>query len=102
MAVKRVCDCCGKEITKDVFMTLGLLPFRALRGVTFKDAPCFTIYNQELCDSCAEEVYKNYRLMKANKKGKTLKRVCINCGNEDNNNPICPVCKSQNWEIEEE
>ena len=93
MSVKRLCDCCGKEITKDDFMVLNLLPFQTSRGFTFEHAPCSATSNQELCDSCAAE---------ANKQGKILKRVCLNCGHEDNDNPVCPVCKSQNWEIEEE
>lgn len=66
MSVKRLCDCCGKEITKDDFMVLNLLPFHTSRGFTFEHSPCSTI-SQELCDSCAEEVYEHYQLMKATK-----------------------------------
>ena len=101
MSVKRLCDCCCKEITNYDFIVLNLFSSQTSRGLVFEHTTCPTT-SQELCDSCAAEVYEHYRLMKANKQGKTLKRVCLNCGHEDNDNPVCPVCKSQNWEIEEE
>lgn len=94
MSVKRLCDCCGKEIIKKDFTVLDLL--------LFSYTSCSRRFKQELCDSCAAEVYEHYRLMKANKQGKILKRVCFNCGYEDDNNPVCPVCKSKNWELKEE
>lgn len=102
MSIKRLCDCCGKEIVKDDFMVLNLLPFKTTRGLTFDKFPVSSTSNQELCDSCAGELYEHYRMMKASKQGKPLKRICLSCGHEDDDNMICPVCKSQNWSIEEE
>lgn len=102
MSIKRICDCCGKEIVKDDFMVLNLLHFNTIRGLTFNKSPVSSTSDQELCDSCAGELYEHYRLMKASKQGKPLKRICLSCGYEDDNNVICPVCKSQNWSIEEE
>lgn len=92
MSVKRLCDCCGTEIAEDDFMVLKLLPKRQTRGCSL-DIPLATpIPNQELCDSCASGVYEHYRLMKANKQGKTLKRVCLNCGQENDYDIVCPIC----------
>lgn len=102
MSVKRLCDCCGQEILKDDFMVLNLLPYKSIRGVSFAEAPVSCTSKQELCDHCAAELCEHYRMMKATKQGKTLKRVCLNCGHEDNDEIVCPVCKSQNWSIEEE
>ena len=102
MSIKRLCDCCGKEIVKDDFMVLNLLPFKTTRGWTSYKTPVSPTSNQELCDSCAGELCEHYRLMKVTKQGKLLKRICLNCGHEDDDNVVCPVCKSQNWSVEEE
>lgn len=102
VSLKHLCDCCGNEITKGDYMVLNLLPFKTTRRLTFDKSPVFSTSNQELCNSCAGELYEHYRLMKASKQGKPLKRICLSCGYEDDNNVICPVCKSQNWSIEEE
>lgn len=102
MSIKRICDCCGKEIVKDDFMVLNLLHFNIIRGLTFNKSPVSSTSDQELCDSCAGELYEHYMLMKASKQGKPLKRICLSCGYEDDDNVICPVCKSKNWSIEEE
>lgn len=101
MSLKRLCDCCGKPIHEVNFMVLNLLPITYVQETRDRRNIKKSWPNQELCDSCATEVYEHYRLMKANKQGKTLKRVCLNCGHEDDDNPVCPVCKSQNWGIEE-
>lgn len=102
MSVKRLCDCCGQEILKEDFMVLNFLPYKSIRGVSFDEAPVSRTSNQELCDHCAAELCEHYRMMKSVKQGKALKRVCLNCGHEDNDEIVCPVCKSQSWSIEEE
>lgn len=40
MSVKRLCDCCGKEIVKDDFMVLNLLHIRASGGCHLTNPRC--------------------------------------------------------------
>lgn len=93
MSVKRLCDCCGKEITKDDFMVLNLLPFQTSRGFTFEHAPCSSISNQELCNSCAAKLCQFYEGMKnpVYRPG-GVRRVCTNCGQENDHDIVCPIC----------
>lgn len=93
MSVKRLCDCCGKEITKSDFMVFNLLPFQTSRGFTFEHAPCSTTSNQELCDSCAAKLCQFYENMKnpVYRPG-NVKRVCSNCGQENDHDMVCPIC----------
>lgn len=69
MAVKRLCDCCGKEITKNDFMVLNLLPKQSIRGISFDNPPVSRVSNQELCDACAGELVEFYMSMIENNKG---------------------------------
>lgn len=103
MSVKRLCDCCGKEITKSDFMVLNLLPFQTLRGLTFEHAPCSAASNQELCDSCAAKLYQFYENMKnpVYRPG-NVKRVCSNCGQENDHDIVCPICGESAFKFTEE
>ena len=101
MSVKRLCDCCGKEIDKGDFMVLNLLSYRSIRGLSFDKSPVSPTSNQELCDSCAAELCEHYKMMQAKARGVKLKRVCLNCGVDNDDDPVCPICKSSNWSLEE-
>ena len=101
MSVKCLCDCCGKEIDKDDFMVLSLLPYRSIRGLPFDKSLVSLTSNQELCDSCAAEFCEHYKMMQAKAHGVKFKRVCLNCGVDNDDDIVCPICKSSNWGLEE-
>lgn len=93
MSLKRLCDCCGNEITKDDYIVLNLLPKESTRGCSF-DMPLATpTSNQELCDSCAAKLCQFYEGMKnpVYRPGR-VRRVCTNCGQENDHDIVCPIC----------
>jgi hypothetical protein len=103
MSVKRVCDCCGKEITKSDFMVFNLLPFKTSRGFKLENDPVSCTSNQELCDSCAAKLCKSYEGMKnpVYRPG-GVRRFCTNCGQENDHDIVCPICGMSTFKFTEE
>lgn len=80
-------------------MVLDLLPYKRAHRVLSDKAMTRALPDKQICYNCADALKKCYEEIEREARSKAvgLRRVCLSCGREDNDNPICPVCKQPNW-----